>query len=54
MEIQGLIKTLEFSSVSWEIITPIICNILDFLTGFISAVINKEVDSTKMRNRFVT
>lgn len=50
MEIQELVKTLEFSTISWEIITPIICNILDFLTGFISAIINKEVDSTKMRN----
>ena len=50
MEFQEILDTLNFSSISWQIISPIIFSIADIITGFIQAVINKDVDSTKMRN----
>lgn len=46
---EELIKTLEFSSIIWQIITPLIFSGLDILTGFIQAVMNKNVDSRRMR-----
>ena len=50
MEIQEILNSLNFSSISWQIMSPIIFCISDVITGFIQAVINKDVDSTKMRN----
>lgn len=49
MEIQEIINTLNFSSIAWQIITPICFSLADILTGFIQAVINKNVDSQIMR-----
>lgn len=49
MDLQTLIDTLDFSSIAWEIITPLIFSLFDILTGFIQAVINKNVDSGIMR-----
>ncbi len=50
MEIEELISYLNFSSIFWQLLTPIIFSIADILTGLIQAIINKNVDSTKMRN----
>lgn len=50
MEMQEILNSLNFSSISWQIMSPIIFSIADVVTGFIQAVINKDVDSTKMRN----
>ena len=50
MDMSELINSLNFSSIAWQILTPIIFSIADVITGFIQSVINKEVDSTKMRN----
>lgn len=44
-----LVKTLTFSSILWQVITPLIFSGLDILTGYIQAVINKNVDSKVMR-----
>lgn len=49
MEIVELLKTLNFANFGWQIATPIIFSIGDFLTGFIQAVINDDVQSKKMR-----
>ena len=49
MDLNEIIETLNFSSILWQIITPIIFSLADVLTGFIQAVINNELDSKKMR-----
>lgn len=50
MEVNEIINSLNFSSIAWQILAPIIFSVADVVTGFIQAVINKNVDSTKMRN----
>lgn len=50
MEITEIINSLNFSSIAWQILAPIIFSVADVITGFIQAIINKNVDSTKMRN----
>ena len=49
MEIEEIIKNLDFSSLGWQIATPIIFSIADIITGFIQAVINNDIQSKKMR-----
>lgn len=49
MDLENLIKTLNFSSIIWEIATPLIFSLCDVLTGFIQAIINNEVQSKVMR-----
>lgn len=49
MDIGEIIQSLSFSSVLWQILTPILFSLGDIITGFIQAVINNDVDSTKMR-----
>lgn len=46
---EELMQTLTFSSIAWQVITPLIFSGLDILTGYIQAVINKNVDSKVMR-----
>lgn len=46
---EDLTQTLTFSSIAWQIIAPLIFSGLDILTGYIQAVINKNVDSQVMR-----
>ena len=46
---EEIIKTLSFSSIAWQVITPLVFSGLDILTGYIQAVINKNVDSKVMR-----
>lgn len=50
MELETILNTLNFSNIIWQILTPIIFSLADVLTGFIQAVINKNVDSSVMRN----
>ena len=47
--IEQIINTLNFSSLLWQVIGTFIFMIADILSGFISAVIQKNVDSQKMR-----
>lgn len=49
MEIYEIIKDLNFSSVMWQILTPLCFSLADFITGYIQAVINHDVQSKKMR-----
>lgn len=46
---EEIIKTLTFSNIVWQVLTPLIFSGLDILTGYIQAVINKNVDSKVMR-----
>lgn len=46
---EELIQTLSFSNIIWQVITPLIFSALDILTGYIQALINKNVDSKVMR-----
>ena len=49
IDIQEILQSLNFSNVAWQILAPLIFSLCDVLTGFIQAVINKEVDSQVMR-----
>lgn len=49
MDLENLINTLNFSSIIWQIATPLIFSLCDVLTGFIQAIINNEVQSKVMR-----
>ena len=46
---QEFFSTLQFSNIIWQIITPLIFSFADIITGYIQAVINKNVDSQVMR-----
>ena len=46
---EQLVQTLTFSNIIWQVITPLIFSALDILTGYIQALINKNVDSKIMR-----
>lgn len=49
MDIYQFLSNINFSSVLWQILTPIIFSLADIVTGFIQAIINKNVDSSIMR-----
>ena len=49
MNIQEVINSLDFSSLAWQVFTPIIFSVVDILTGFIQAMINNNVSSKVMR-----
>lgn len=46
---QEFFTNLQFSNIIWQIITPLIFSLADIVTGYIQAVINKNVDSQVMR-----
>lgn len=47
--IEQIINSLSFSSLLWQVIGTFIFMLADVISGFISAVIQKNVDSQKMR-----
>lgn len=49
MDFNEIIQNLNFSSVAWQIITPLIFSVSDIITGYIQAIINKNVESSVMR-----
>lgn len=49
MDIYEIMKDLNFASVTWQIIAPLCFSVADFVTGYIQAVINNDVQSRKMR-----
>lgn len=49
MNILEIVQQLNFTNLFWQIITPILFSLADIVTGYIQAVINKNVDSQKMR-----
>lgn len=44
-----ILDQLDFSSILWQIMTPVIFSMADIVTGLIQAIINKNLDSQKMR-----
>lgn len=46
---EELFNNLQFSNIIWQLIAPLIFSGVDILTGYIQAVINKNVDSKIMR-----
>lgn len=42
-------QTLQFANVIWQVITPLLFSLGDIITGYIQALINKNVDSSVMR-----
>ena len=46
---EEILNNVAFSNIFWQIIAPLIFSGLDILTGYIQAVINKNVDSKVMR-----
>lgn len=49
MDIEQIIESLQFSNIVWQVITPLIFSLADIITGFIQAVINNNVETSKMR-----
>ena len=49
MELTEIINTLNFTSLTWQVIATLVFILFDVITGFISAIIQKNVDSQKMR-----
>ena len=49
IQIEEIIKILNFSNLGWQVTAPIIFSICDIITGFIQAVINENVKSKIMR-----
>ena len=50
MDFFEFITTVDFSNIIWEIITPLIFNLVDIVTGCIQAFIN---NNFKMNNIFL-
>jgi len=48
-KIISVLNQLDFSNILWQIMTPLIFSMSDILTGLIQAIINKNLDSQKMR-----
>lgn len=48
-KIISVLNQLDFSNILWQIMTPLIFSMADILTGLIQAIINKNLDSQKMR-----
>lgn len=44
-----ILDQLDFSNILWQIMTPLIFSMSDIVTGLIQALINKNLDSQKMR-----
>lgn len=49
MDLYEIIKSLNFTNVAWQIFTPLLFSLADFITGYIQALINHDVQSRKMR-----
>lgn len=49
MSFEEILNNVNFTSLVWQIVTPLIFMLADIITGVIQAVINKNLDSQKMR-----
>lgn len=49
MDISMIIEKLNFTNIIWQIATPLIFSLVDIITGYVQAWINKNIDSQKMR-----
>ena len=48
-KIYTILNQFDFSNIAWQIMTPLIFSMIDIVSGLIQAIINKSVDSQKMR-----
>lgn len=46
---EELLNNVNFSTIMWQILTPFIFIAIDIISGYVQAVINKNVDSKIMR-----
>lgn len=46
---EDLLNNVNFSTMVWQIITPFVFILVDILSGYVQAIINKNVDSKIMR-----
>lgn len=51
--ISDLVSNLDFVSIFWQISTPIIFSICDVVAGVLQAIINRNMDSQKMREGLI-
>lgn len=49
MSFSKILESLNFTNLVWQILTPLAFMLADIITGIIQAVINKNLDSQKMR-----
>lgn len=49
MEFEQILEALDFTNIFWQGGATLIFMVADIITGFMQAVINKDVDSQKMR-----
>ena len=49
MDLMEVVNSLNFSNIAWQIITPLLFNLGDIITGYIKAVITNSVSSSIMR-----
>lgn len=45
-----ILTQFNFTNIMWQIVTPLIFSLADIVTGYIQAIINKNIDSQKMRS----
>ena len=48
-KIYTILSQFDFSNIAWQIMTPLLFSMIDIVSGLIQAIINKSVDSQKMR-----
>lgn len=48
-KIYSILSQFDFSNIAWQIMTPLLFSMIDIVSGLIQAIINKSVDSQKMR-----
>lgn len=46
---EELLKNVQFSTMLWQVVTPFVFILVDIISGYIQALINKNVDSKIMR-----
>ena len=49
MDFSNIIQNLSYTNQIWAFITPLIFMLADIISGFTQAIINKTIDSQKMR-----
>lgn len=48
-KIYTILSQFDFSNIAWQIMAPLLFSMIDIVSGLIQAIINKSVDSQKMR-----
>lgn len=48
-KIYSILSQFDFSNIAWQIMAPLLFSMIDIVSGLIQAIINKSVDSQKMR-----